>query len=75
MAQILIRNIPDDVMERLRTKAKLSGKSLEQTVRDVIVERMPFTSEEALALSRKIRDGQGGPYPPLSKDEYREGLL
>ena len=75
MGQILIRNIPDDAIQRLRTKADFAGKSLEQTVRDIIVSHSPLSPEEKLAFVRSIREGQGGPYEPLSKDEYREGLL
>jgi plasmid stability protein len=75
MAQILIRNLPDDVMQRLRTKAELAGASLEQTVRNMIVAHSPLSPEEKLAFLRSIREGQGGPYEPLSKDDYREGLL
>ena len=36
MAQILVRNIEDDVKEALRRRAKRHGSSLEEYVRDVL---------------------------------------
>ncbi len=36
MAQILVRNIEDDVKEALRARAKRVGSSLEEYVRDVL---------------------------------------
>ena len=75
MSQVLIRNIPDGVIESFKTKAKLAGKPMEQILRDLIVAHAPFTAEERLAFSRAILEGQKGPFEPLSKEEYREGLL
>ena len=75
MGQILIRNLPDDAINRLKTKAKIANKSLEQTVREILIAHTPFTPEERLAFSRAILEGQNGPFEPLSKEDYREGLL
>ena len=36
VAQILVRNIPDDVKERLKRRATRSGRSLEAEVRDIL---------------------------------------
>lgn len=36
MAQILVRNIDDDVKERLRRNADRHGRSLEQEVREIL---------------------------------------
>ncbi len=36
MAQILVRDIPDDVKEKLRRNAETHGRSLEAEVRDVL---------------------------------------
>lgn len=36
MAQLLVRNIPDDVKERLRALAKKNGRSLEAEAREIL---------------------------------------
>ena len=36
MAQLLVRNLPDDVKERLRRRAELHGRSLEAEARTII---------------------------------------
>ncbi|MFO1170068.1 MAG: hypothetical protein U1E49_03775 [Hyphomicrobiaceae bacterium] len=74
MGQILVRNLPDGVIETLKTKAELSGRSLEQTVRDIIVENTPLTSEECLKLTDYFMSRFPEPLQPLTKDEIREGL-
>ena len=37
MATITIRNLPDDVVARIKIKAKNNGKSMEQELRDLLV--------------------------------------
>ena len=74
MGQILIRNLPDDIIATYKEKARLAGTSLEQYLRDLIEANAPFTSEEALALSQKFLDKSGGPHRSLTKDDIREGL-
>jgi plasmid stability protein len=36
MAQLLVRNLPDDVKTRLKERARRHGSSLEQEARDVL---------------------------------------
>ena len=36
MAQLLVRNIEDDVKERLKERARRHGMSLEELVRDIL---------------------------------------
>jgi plasmid stability protein len=36
MGQLLVRNIPDSVKERLRRRAKQHGRSMEEEVRDIL---------------------------------------
>ena len=36
MAQLLVRNIDEDVKERLRRRAALRGRSMEEEVRDIL---------------------------------------
>ena len=36
MAQLVVRNLPDDVKERLKARAKRHGRSLEAEVREIL---------------------------------------
>ena len=36
MAQLVVRNIEDDVKERLRKRAKARGRSMEEEARDIL---------------------------------------
>lgn len=36
MSQLLVRNLPDDVKERLRVRAELHNRSLEAEVREIL---------------------------------------
>jgi plasmid stability protein len=74
MAQVLVRNIPDSVMESHKAKATLAGKSLEQTIRELIIATAPFSTAERLAMTERLHAATVGPVPALSKDEIREGL-
>jgi plasmid stability protein len=64
MGQILIRDLDDDVIDRLKTKAELKGHSLEQELRELLTAAAPpqLTSEEKLAIAERIRSAIG----PLS---------
>jgi antitoxin FitA len=61
MAQLLIRDLDDDVIDRLKTKAELKGHSLEQELREVLTAAAPLTPEEKLAIAERIASS----YPPL----------
>ena len=56
MAQVLIRNIDDDTIESYRQKAKFKGISLEQELRNLLEFNKPFSSDERLAVSRRLRE-------------------
>jgi plasmid stability protein len=36
MAQLVVRNLEDDVRDRLRRRARRNGRSMEQEVRDIL---------------------------------------
>lgn len=55
MAQVLIRNIDDEILDIHRRRAKARGQSLEQELRDVLADGARPSVEERLALVRKIR--------------------
>ena len=74
MGQILIRNLPDEVVESFRMKAKLSGHSLEQTLRDLIIASAPYSAEECVTVSDRFQSTFANPVPSLSRDDMRDGL-
>ena len=41
MGQVLVRNLDERVIESLKTKAELKGRSLEQELRDVLTRAAP----------------------------------
>jgi antitoxin FitA len=75
MAQVVIRNIDDDVVERLKARAAAERKSLEQKLRDVLTEAAKPSRAELLAELDRIR-AMTPPHPPgspLAEDLIREG--
>ena len=55
MGQVLIRNIDDDVLERLKRRAAAESKSLEQCLREVLAVAARPSHEELLAELERIR--------------------
>lgn len=74
MGQVLIRNVPDEIIATYKTKAQLTGKSLEQVLREALERNAPFTPEERAAFSKMFHAHFKEPVPTMSKDEYRERL-
>ena len=52
MGQVTIRNLDDGVLERLRTKARLNQRSLEQELREILSRAAPLSGAEKEALIR-----------------------
>ena len=75
MGQVLIRNIPEGLIEVYKLKARLQGSSLEQVLRGVLENNAPLTPAERAALARHHVAEFPNVLEPLSKDEIREGLL
>ena len=72
MGQVLVRNLDDRVIESLKTKAELKGRSLEQELRDVLTNAAPLTPGEKIALFRKLRAAP--PPPPLGDVDIRAAI-
>jgi antitoxin FitA len=64
MGQVLVRNLDDDVIDRLKKKAELKGHSLEQELRELLTAAAPLTGEEKLALALRLQSK----LLPLPKD-------
>lgn len=56
MGQVLIRNIDDDVLERLKARAAAQHKSLEQCLREVLAEAAKPRRAELFADLERLRD-------------------
>jgi len=55
MASMVIRNIPDDVMDRFKARAKAAGKSTEQLAREAIAEKGAVSRDELFREADRIR--------------------
>ena len=55
MAQVIVRNLDDEVVSSLKFKAELHGHSLEQELREILKRAAELTTEEKLALVDRIR--------------------
>jgi antitoxin FitA len=55
MAQVIVRNIPDDVVVRLKARAARQKRSLEQELREILSEAARPSREEILADIDRIR--------------------
>jgi plasmid stability protein len=64
MGQIIVRNLDDQVIARLKERARLTNQSLEHTVRNILFEAAKPSREEILAEMDRIRRRIG----PVSLD-------
>ena len=71
MNQVIVRNLDDAVIERHRARAKARGVSLEQQLRDVLVEWARPERDELLAEMRRIRAVNRPPRPERAGPERR----
>lgn len=55
MGSMIIRNIPDDVLSRLKERAKIAGKSTEQLAREALAEKAKPSREEIIRRMEAIR--------------------
>ncbi|WP_284734443.1 FitA-like ribbon-helix-helix domain-containing protein [Sphingosinicella terrae] len=58
MAQALIRNIDEELLDAYRESARLNGRSLEAELRDALRRAKPMTPrrrDELVELSRRLR--------------------
>ena len=59
MAQILVRDLDDKVVRRLKSRARRAGRSLQSEVKAVLEEAAQLDPRSALALADKIRKSLG----------------
>ena len=63
MGQVLVRNIEDDVIERLKANAKKAGVSLEEVARNALRDAAKPSKTDLLAELDRIR--AMSPYSPV----------
>ncbi len=55
MASVTIRNLDDEVVARLKERAKANNRSLEAELREILARSVgAMTSEELIALAKRI---------------------
>jgi len=59
MGQIIVRSLDDEVIQRLKQRARLAETSLEQTVRDILTAAAEPDDTELWAEIDRIREGIG----------------
>ena len=55
MAQVIVRNLDDDVVERLKTTARAENKSLEQKLREILTDVSRPNKRELRRRAARIR--------------------
>lgn len=58
MAQVLVRNLPEDIVARLKAKAAALNTSLEQYLRDLIESDVVGARDERIERLRQFRESQ-----------------
>jgi plasmid stability protein len=72
MAQVIIRNLNEEVVERLKRRAQSRGLSLEQQLRDILTAASQPSREEIKAELARIRAMTKPGKFPLAEDLIRE---
>ena len=72
MAQVIVRNLDDEVVSSLKLKAELHGHSLKEELREILKSAAELTSAEKLALIDRIQAMQKWPLEDDSADLVRE---
>ena len=72
MANMMLRNLPDEVHGRLRTQAASNGRSLEAEVRSILVQSVIASSTGGLGQRLRARFGEDlGGEPGAKRDPAR----
>lgn len=73
MADLNVRNVPDDVVERLKAQAAAEGVSLSEWVRGALADRAELPTSRELAARRVARADQAES-PEAFAEYYRRRL-
>jgi plasmid stability protein len=73
MAQILVRDLDEGLVDRLKAQAKRHGRSLQREVKAILVESVPMTHEEMLVEAegwqRRLSAGKFGDSSRLVRED------
>ncbi len=72
MAQILIRNIDDEVLNRLKLRAQQNGRSLQAEVKMILDQAAQVDLKTARLMAARIRERLAGRAKTDSADLLRE---
>ncbi len=72
MAQVIIRNLDDEIVERLKQSARNRQQSLEQRLRDILREAAAPDRAELIEKMRECRLATKGKNLPDATDLIRE---
>ena len=72
MGQLLVRNLDDSVILRLKNEAKAQGLSLEQYLRDLLTEQVKPSKEEIFARLDALFEGEDFVFHRPPEDMIRE---
>jgi plasmid stability protein len=59
MPDLLVRDLDPETYDRLRKTAEAQGKSLAQTVREMLIERLSPSKDEIWERARRLREKIG----------------
>ena len=60
MPHILVRDVDSDIVERLKSRAKQHGRSLQGEVKAILSESVPYSMKQALEVSKKWKKRLAG---------------
>jgi plasmid stability protein len=72
MAQVIVRNLDDAVVQALKAKAELHGRALEQELREILIQASGLSPEDKLELVNRIRGMAPAPVGRDSAELIRE---
>ncbi len=72
MAQILVRKLPDSLVEQLKARARRNGRSLEAEVRDVLQRAVTKNKAEFLKAADAMRARLAGRHHTETLELLRE---
>lgn len=72
MAQILVRKLPDTIVDRLKTRAQRNSRSLEAEVRDILQQAVIKEKAEFLKAADAMRARLAGRHHTETLDLLRE---
>ena len=72
MAQILVRKLPDSLVEQLKARARRNGRSLEAEVRDVLQQAVTKNKAEFLKAADAMRARLAGRHHTETLELLRE---